>query len=295
MKKSTRDMFKKHGWRVDRAVHNYLYFTFYYPYVKTVYHAFKLLSTYVSWFKPLSLVLKTAFSRYHAKVLSFGDTRKIFELNTDVSAITEKNRQIVPYRYAYKILFQEPDYIAVMDCPCKKTLKDEDWTINSCIAVGRGIASFWLEHGSKYNARKITQQEALAMIQKFRKHGYLTQAFFKVATGGSTGVICNCHPDTCVSLQATRFARKFNDNLSMTAHAGYAVARNDNACRHCGNCGNICPVDAVTVTETGWAYLQNECLGCELCVEHCTTGALSLTRAPQKPVPLDLDIVLEKY
>ena len=23
----------KHGWRIDRAIHNYIYFAFYYPYV----------------------------------------------------------------------------------------------------------------------------------------------------------------------------------------------------------------------------------------------------------------------
>ena len=34
MRESTKVLMKKHGWRFDRAIHNYLYFAWYYPYVK---------------------------------------------------------------------------------------------------------------------------------------------------------------------------------------------------------------------------------------------------------------------
>ena len=34
MKVSTRNLVKLHGWRIDRFVHNYLYFAFYRPYVR---------------------------------------------------------------------------------------------------------------------------------------------------------------------------------------------------------------------------------------------------------------------
>ena len=112
MKESTRMMLRKHGWRIDRFVHNYIYFKFYYPYVRSIYHLFKFLAAYLSWLKPISPVLRAALNRYHAKVLSFGDTKKIFTLNEDISAVSEKNRRIVPFKYAYKILFQDPHQIA---------------------------------------------------------------------------------------------------------------------------------------------------------------------------------------
>ncbi|MCX8125501.1 MAG: hypothetical protein N3F66_15245, partial [Spirochaetes bacterium] len=177
---------------------NYVYFVLYYPYVFVVYHVFRFLTKNFSWFTPLRYFLKFAFERYHSKILSFGDAKKILELNRDISYIKESNKSIIPYKYAHKIIFTQPDYIVVMDCPCKKTLGDEDWAIHSCIAVGKPVATFWLEHGTKYHAQKITQTEALELIKKLRQRGYLTQAFFKVATGGSTGVICNCHPKSCV-------------------------------------------------------------------------------------------------
>lgn len=298
MKESTRIMMKKHGWRYDRFIHNYIYFKFYYPYVKSVYYLFKYLSKYLSWFKPLNGVLSMAFSRYHAKVLSFSDTRKIFTLNENIAAMSPENKKIVPYKYAYKIIFQEPEHIAVMDCPCKLTLGDKDENINSCLAVGKGLASFWLEHGGKkYHARKISQKDALDMINRFRKMGYLTQAFFKVATGGSTGVICNCHPDTCVSLQATKFAKKFNNKFNMNANSGYVVEFNEKKCKYHGNCAEVCPVGAIQVDKAKktFTYDKDACLGCELCVEHCPEKALSIKRDPGKNVPLDLDIVKKEY
>ncbi len=33
MKKSTRNIVKMHGWRLDRAIHNYIYFAYYHLYV----------------------------------------------------------------------------------------------------------------------------------------------------------------------------------------------------------------------------------------------------------------------
>ena len=295
MRDSTKMMAKKHGWRVDRFVHNYIYFIFYYPYVRTAYHSFRIASKYLSWFKPLNPMIGAILARYHSKVLSYGDTEKFFTINEDLRAITDQNKEIVPFKYAHKIIFQEPEHLAVMDCPCKKTLKDEDWAINSCIAIGKGLSSFWLDHGEKYHARKITQQEAIDMVKKFRDHGYVTQSFFKVATGGSTGVVCNCHPDTCVSLQATKFSKKFSNKLTMTAEAGYAVTHDEKKCEKCGTCAEICPFDAIEVSDITWTYDKDQCYGCELCVEKCEKKALTLYNDDEKCDPLDLDLVKEKY
>lgn len=55
MKESTKVMIKKHGLRVDRAIHNYVYFVFYYPYVKIILVFLGLLK-YLTWFKPLKSV-----------------------------------------------------------------------------------------------------------------------------------------------------------------------------------------------------------------------------------------------
>ncbi|MBU0994403.1 MAG: 4Fe-4S binding protein [Proteobacteria bacterium] len=288
MKESTKIMFRKHGVRVDRFIHNYIYFLFYYPYVKTVRFLLYILK-YLTWFQPLAPVGRMAFSRYHAKVLSFSDTRKIFELNRDIRVIAEENKQIIPFKYATKIVFQEPEYIAVMDCPCKKSNHADEADINSCIAVGKGLATFWLDHCKKYNARKISQEEALDIIRRLRAKNHITQAFFKVATGGSTGVICNCHPDTCVSLQATMLTRKIEKNVSQSAASGYSLVQDSEKCNGCGQCVTACAFDCISYNGGSRKYDRNACMGCELCVEKCPQNALSLYVDPEKPLPLDLD------
>lgn len=294
MKQSTKAMMKKHGWRFDRFIHNYLYFKFYYPYVRFIYHFFSFLSSYLSWFKPLNAVISMAVHRYHAKVLSFKDAEKILTLNEDVRAVSDRNKRIVPFKYAHRIIFENPAEIAVMDCPCKKTLGDKDENINSCIAVGGTLVSFWLEHcGDKYHARRISQNEAIGIITRFRSMGYLTQAFFKVATGGQTGVICNCHPDTCVSLRASRMMKRFDPRLSQSVPSGYSIRRNESACTYCGTCVRVCPVSCIDLDpeRRTRSYDANECLGCEICVEHCPSGALESFIDSGKPAPLDIDAV----
>lgn len=287
MKRSTWEMVKKHGWRIDRFIHNYIYFVFYYPYVKVVTLALPLLP-HLKWFRPLHMVLDMAVNRYHAKILSSGDTQKILTLNRDIRHVADDNKQIIPYRYANKIIFQEPEHIAVMDCPCKKSYNTCE-PVKCCIAVGKALNSFWLDHCQKYNAEKISQREALEIIQKYREKGHVTQAFFKVATGGCTGVVCSCCPDCCAALRANIYLRQLDEDMSMSAQSGYAVIRDKDKCTYCGACAEGCHFDAIQLTDDDWRYRKRDCMGCELCVEHCPEGALELYVDPEKPMPLDLD------
>ncbi len=290
IKDSTKAMFRKHGWRVDRFIHNYFYFLFYYPYVKISSMIVRSLK-YLSWFKPLGFIGKMVFNRYHSKVLSRQDTVKIFTLHEDLRMISDENKRIIPFKYAHKIIFQQPDFIVVMDCPCKKSMNAPKEDLNSCLAVGKNIGSFWLEHCQKYNPKKISQSEALAVIDHFRKKKHITQAFFKVATGGSTGVICNCHPDTCVSLQATKFAKRIDPSLTMTAHSGYTVIYDPHKCRGCGKCADQCSFNAVQFRNGNRHYVSSLCLGCGLCVDACAEQAISLVVDPEKSLPLDVTAI----
>jgi ferredoxin len=266
---------------------------FYYPYVKIAYWIVLSLK-YLKWFKTIVPVGRMVFNRYHAKVLSYDDTRKIFALDEDIRIISDENKRIIPYKYATKIIFQEPEYIVVMDCPCKMATHAPAEDINSCIAVGRGVSSFWLEHCQKYHPRRILPQEALEIVRRFRKKSHINQAFFKVATGGSTGVICNCHPDTCVSLRATCMLSKIDNSLSMSAESGYSVRCDDEKCSNCGICEEVCHFSAIEFINGRRDYHRTACLGCGLCVENCPEGALAMYVDPDKPLPLDLDRIREE-
>lgn len=288
-------MLRKHGWRIDRFIHSYVYFVYYHPYVRLIHRQFLMAARYLSRVRIMKPLLRTAFDRYHSKVLSSGDVRKILTLNEDIHLVSENNRRIIPYRHATDIIFSSPDQIAVMDCPCKRAKAAEHacGPLASCIAVGETLASFWLEHCGRYHARRITQQEALELIQSMRKSGHITQAFFKVATGGHTGVICNCCPRCCVSLESTRLARQWGDDLSMNAESGYSVSRRADRCRQCGSCAAVCHFAAIRIDNGFRRYDRKLCMGCGLCVERCPEEALVLYQDEAKALPLDMDIVRE--
>jgi len=287
MKKSTRKLARTHGWRIDRIVHNYLYFVYYHAYVRLAMVLVNAIQG-ISGPKSLAAIGRMVFNRYHSKVLSAGDARKILTLEKNIHLDAEKSKQVIPFRYATKIIFQEPRYLAVMDCPCRAAT-GTCAPAGCCLAVGAKLARFWLEHCQKYNARRISQAEALAIVRRFRRQGHITQAFLKVATGGSTGVICNCCPDCCVSLKATAAARTLDKTLSMNAPAGYKVVHDPERCSGCGQCASVCHFEAVRQDGGQRHYAAVRCMGCELCVEHCPQQALSLVIDPKKPLPLDLD------
>jgi len=133
----------------------------------------------------------------------------------------------------------------------------------------------------------------LAIVRHFRQKGHITQAFFKVATGGSTGVICNCCPQCCVSLKATAAVQGLDPGLTMNAPAGYRVNHDPDRCNRCGGCVDICHFQAVAFADGSRRYDPARCMGCELCVEHCPSRALTLQVDPDKPLPLDLDRIQE--
>ncbi len=286
-------MLRKHGWRLDRFIHNYIYFVFYQPYIRAALFCINLMGK-VPWFKPLNPLIDALYQRFHAKVLLPENTVKILALNEDIVAVSNRNKRIVPFTYAYKIVFQGPEHIAVMDCPCRRVLSPNE-EVSSCIAVGKELSAFWLEHCEKYHARKISQAEALGIIEGERKKGCVTQAFFKVATGGVTGVICSCHPDTCISLRATAATRKFNKDLSMSASSGYSVSIDTGKCSACGKCLEFCHTGALAIKDGQLVYHPGPCFGCGLCAERCDRGALSLYRDAARPLPLDVDMVKKDF
>ena len=297
MKESTKRVFKLHGWRVDRAIHNYLYFTLYDIYVRGALYATKLIVVLFSRLEAANYITRFIFDRYHAKVISRDDITKILDLEETVMLGPDTTNRIVPYKHANKIILREPTHLAVMDCPCKKELKDPCQPMASCIAIGRPVVDFWMEHCERLNVRRITKEEALEIIDAHRKTGHINQAFFKVATGGSMGVLCNCCPKCCVSMRATALARKIKggQDISMYVPSGYTVEYDAEKCKLCGTCARICNFGAIEVSGGVRAYHPEKCYGCGLCVENCPNGALSLVyvESDKGLIPLDIDLAKE--
>jgi len=297
VKQSVIDTFKKHGWRVDRAIHNLIYFYYHKHYVAAARLLTQITVKLFGWFKPARSIPFFVFNRYHSKILSSSDITKILSLEEDINLGKDELKRVIPFDYANRIIFNNPKLIAVMDCPCALNQKDGERCepLSKCIAIGQDFAPLWLETcEKKYNARQISQAEALDIIKGARKSGHVTNAFLKVATGGMTGIICNCCPKCCVEFAASNLARTFDEKAVQYAESGYSVKYEKEKCDLCGACEKVCPFEAISVREEKLNYDRKACKGCELCVEACPRHALSLYQDPEKLLPLDIDLLKGK-
>lgn len=293
MKESTKRIFKMHGYRIDRAVHNYLYFYLYGVYIKIFLAAGRLVLKWFGNLKVSAAAFGIVFNRYHSKVITYEDAKKILSLKSDLDLGPDYTKRIIPFKYANKIILQEPEFIAVMDCPCRTHRKNGCRPANVCIAVGKTTASFWIEHCRKYNARKIDQAEAMQIVRDARDRGEITTAWFKVATGGRTGVICNCCNCCCGGLEGMRIAQnlKYGKQLSNLIPSGYTVIMDASKCKSCGICADVCFFGAIRMAQDGAVvYDEKACMGCGLCVEKCASLARSINDDFDNLYPLDIDL-----
>jgi Pyruvate/2-oxoacid:ferredoxin oxidoreductase delta subunit len=291
MKKSTINIFKMHGWRVDHAIHNYVYFVFYKQYVRSFLAAGRLLVTRFSSSRAVSLAFRMVYKNYHAKVLTFDDARKILTLDRDISMIADTAKKIIPFSAANKIVFSQPDFIAVMDCPCRLSRKQHCEPVNVCMAVGRTTAEFWLDHCARWHVRRVTQAEALELLEESVRLNRVIAAWLKTETGGRTGVICSCCSCCCGGIEGMKLARKLKSKEKLTniASSGYSVLIDSQACISCGACVRVCAFDACRTVEGGSPiYDVEDCMGCGVCIATCPSGARVLARDESKGLPLDV-------
>lgn len=296
MKESTRNIVKMHGRRYDRALHNFVYFVYYDLYIKILVTAGRLVVKYLKNVPFIGKPWQFVFNRYHGKVITQEDAKKILSLHEDVILGPDRTERIVPFKYANNIILKEPEYIAVMDCACRMNRENPCEPVTTCIAVGRTTAQFWLEHGEKFHARRITQQEALDIMEKAHEKGMMTTAWFKVATGGRTGVICQCCTCCCGAMEADRLARQLDDRVSIIIPSGYTVQVDEDKCVACGTCVKACNVFYALSQVDGEkpVYDVALCKGCGVCVEKCPQGARTMVLDESKGLPLDIDMAKER-
>jgi Pyruvate/2-oxoacid:ferredoxin oxidoreductase delta subunit len=292
MKRSTWNIIRRNGWRVDRTIHAWIYFTYYDRYVRLLLGSGRVLERWFKRFGLTGLAFREVFQRYHGKVLSLEDATRILRMDHDLVLGPEETKRIIPYHHANKVILQEPDYIVVMDCPCRMASEHPCEPIDVCMAVGKPIAEFWLEHGKKFHARKISADEAIELLKRLRAQGCVTNAWFKDCTDGFYA-FCNCCTCCCGSLESMRIVRQLKGAERippMITPSGYVVRVDEEKCVACGGCAGICPFGASVVEEDGRvSYHLELCMGGGICVDNCPQGARTLVRDPGRLEPLDVE------
>jgi len=230
-------------------------------------------------------------SPYHGKVIQLEDAVKLVTQKEDITL--QLPEKIVPFKMAKDLILINPDSIAVTPCPCRLSSPNSclPAPMEGCIYVGEPFASFMVEHAR--NCRRISQQEAVEILQDCHERGFVHSAYFKKDHGRRFYAICNCCSCCCGGIQLMNMIGGAITNI---ASSGY-VAEVSDECSGCGTCAeNTCHFQAISMNEAeDRAIIDFErCMGCGVCADVCPAGAISLGRDPSKGEPLDIEELQEQ-
>ncbi len=216
---------------------------------------------------------------YHGKALPLARACELVAVNEPLNL--PDLEQVIPYVRARAIVQEHPDHIVALECPCRANQAHPCLPVDVCLVIGEPFASFVMEH-HKGRAKRITQTEAIQILQEEDARGHVHHAFFKDAMLGRFYAICNCCECCC------RAIHSHQNGTPMLASSGYIAEVDEDLCIACDTCAEYCQFGALAVDD-GIAQIDDVyCMGCGVCISKCPDEALSLVLAPAKGVPLEI-------
>lgn len=223
-------------------------------------------------------------SVYHGKVVPTEAAQRLITVNQPIPFQTV-SEQIVPHDIARDIVLQGPPDVAVYECPCRAGVENPCTPTQVCMIVGQPFVDFILEHNPD-TSRRLTTQEAVDLLQAEHDRGHIHAMYFKDVMLERFYAICNCCACCCGGIQAMK-----EYGVPMVIPSGYVAVVDEDECIACGDCADICPFDAITVTDVAAIDWQS-CMGCGVCEDQCAVGALSLELDARKGDPLTVEALL---
>jgi Na+-translocating ferredoxin:NAD+ oxidoreductase RNF subunit RnfB len=188
-----------------------------------------------------------------------------------INKSVKEGKSVMPFDDVVKIL-ESKERIGVMPCPCDKHMRTLEQGCGRPNEVCIGFdfyAEYWIEGLAM--GRWIDRDEALTILEKADAAGLVHQI------GGNsenTECICNCCPDCCGSL---RIIKQMPAPARMTG-SNFRAHLSQEDCTGCEVCIERCPMDALTMTADGLRLERARCIGCGLCSTGCPAGAITLVQ-----------------
>jgi len=177
------------------------------------------------------------------------------------------------------IIEKSPGPFAVMNCVCRQAkekmgepCKQTD-IMQTCFTLGNS-AKFMMDKGV---AQELSRDEIIKLITLAEQQGMVLQP-------GNTqepGFICCCCGCCCGVLTA---AKKF-PNPAELLHTNFYARIDPENCTACGECMELCQMDALVSVNSHTEVLRSHCIGCGVCVNVCATDAISLMKTEKEVVP----------
>ncbi len=167
---------------------------------------------------------------------------------------------------------------AVADCICRK---EAHMRGKGCDKLMEGCmmfdmaADYYIENGL---GREISKEEARQVLAKAEEDGLVHHSSNHK---GKKIFICNCCSCCC---KAIDYAVRYNPNA--IAKSNYYAAVTEDECAGCESCIERCQIGAIHMEDDIARINQSVCIGCGLCVPTCPTECIKMDRRlPEKSSP----------
>jgi len=222
---------------------------------------------------------------YHAKVLTPELAKAIITHNHDIPL--QSIEQIIPYPFARDLVLKGPPEVAVFQCGCRQIRENPCQPIQVCMVIGQPFVDFIVDHHPN-SSRRLTQAEALELLEAEHKRGHLHSAWFKDACMDRFYAICNCCKCCCGGIEAM-----VKYGAPTMVSSGYVAKVDEANCTACGACEDACAFKAIKMNGSATVTWE-KCMGCGVCQGQCPSEAISLVRDERKGIPMDVRLLVQK-
>lgn len=179
-------------------------------------------------------------------------------------------------------IIEDADAIGIGKCYCRHKMAHNHRACDApgdiCMTFNTTAASL-IRHG---HARGVEAAEALDILAKAKAH-HLVQ--FGENVRNKPNFICNCCKCCCEGMIAARRFAMYHPVQTTR----FAPIIEHSACTGCGQCADICPVEAIALTNAKpkkrkARIVRDLCLGCGVCANACNSGAISLKTGDKRVV-----------
>ena len=176
--------------------------------------------------------------------------------------------QVMPYERVEDTI-RSARHIAIADCFCRRMKELQNQPCSHPVEVCFHFGSgshYFVENGL---ARYISQEEAFDILKKGKEAGLVCQ----FGASQEPNTMCMCCDCCCGSLKAFKRYEKPADMVNSNFFA--RVSEED--CTGCELCVDRCPMDAISVDDVARVNVDR-CIGCGVCAVTCPADAVKVYR-----------------
>jgi len=201
-----------------------------------------------------------------------------------VESSLDSAAKIAPYSQAREI-FTAEDTISVSQCICRKEQElvgnDCAKPRETCLMLGK-TARFYIDNGL---GRQITAREANRLLDFAEDNGLVLSP----SNAQKPEMLCCCCSCCCPTLRVMKQVPNPGEIFS----SGYHSLIDGEICTGCGECIEVCPMDAIGDNGGISSVSVERCIGCGLCVGRCPVEAILMLEREatiQAPLPTMADV-----